>query len=176
MLDLFVDIDACPVSTYPSLLRVARRHSLDLYVVTKDYLDVDLNVHLILTDDDHEGGSQWIAANIRRGDICVTGQIDLAANCTLRDALALAPTGRMWTSEIITAVIAGRAASAPRLAGGARAGSRAADIAVFAQRLDAAIATMRTANPRSYSSVRPFTQVQRPSVFRPLYPSRVATG
>jgi uncharacterized protein YaiI (UPF0178 family) len=175
MLDLFVDIDACPVSVYPSLLRAARRHSLDLYVVTKDYLDVDPNVHLILTEDD-QGGSEWIAANILRGDICVTGEIELATNCTLRGALALAPTGRMWTSEIVTAAIAGRAVSTPQLAGGARAGNRPADIAVFAQRLDTAIAAARAGNPRSYSSVRPLTRAQRDSAFRPSHSVRVATG
>jgi uncharacterized protein YaiI (UPF0178 family) len=104
MLDLFVDIDGCPV--YPQIIRAARRYSLDLYVVTRGYRDAGSDACLILNDDDRQAGSEWIAANISANDICVTGHLDLAARCLLRDAVALDPAGNTWTGDALANVFA----------------------------------------------------------------------
>jgi uncharacterized protein YaiI (UPF0178 family) len=97
MLNLYVDIDAHIV--FPHVLRMAQRHGLELYVVTTDFWHIDEKVHLIVGQEDEINGSAWIAANIRRGDICVTGDPSLATNCRLRDAQALSPSGRFWTGD-----------------------------------------------------------------------------
>ena len=49
MLALFIDIDNCP--DYLQVFRAVQRHTLELYVVTRDYLDVDMDVHLILAQE-----------------------------------------------------------------------------------------------------------------------------
>ena len=89
MLDLFVDIDNCPV--YPQVLRAAQRHGLELYVITRDYLHADENVHLIFAQEDGLGARDWIVANISRGDICITDDRALASTCLLRGAADEAP-------------------------------------------------------------------------------------
>jgi uncharacterized protein YaiI (UPF0178 family) len=133
VLDLFVDIESCPV--YPQMLRLARRHSLDLYVVTRDYLETDTNVHLIFAQEGGAGACEWISANIRPGDICVTDDGKLASSCTQRGALALAPSGRAWPGETVST-------------GGIREIRKtcAEDSRAFAQHLEAVIAAVRLAN------------------------------
>jgi uncharacterized protein YaiI (UPF0178 family) len=114
MLALFIDIDNCP--DYLQVFRAVQRHTLELYVVTRDYLHVDMDVHLILAQEGDAGARDWIAANISSGDICVTNDSVLASSCRLRGATALEP---------------------------------AVDPRIFAQRLEAAIATARSVNRRS---------------------------
>jgi uncharacterized protein YaiI (UPF0178 family) len=94
MVDMFVDVESCAV--YPEMIRLAQLHSIDLYVVTRDYLESEAPVHLILADDG-SGGREWIAVNIAKHDICVTDDQTLAMRCILRGAVALKPSGHAWT-------------------------------------------------------------------------------
>jgi uncharacterized protein YaiI (UPF0178 family) len=110
MMNLYVDIDAHMV--FPQILRMAQRYRLELYVVTTDFWHVDEKVHLIVAqEDDDINGSAWIAANIERGDICVTSDPSLATNCLLRGARALSPAGRFWAGDGINETTIGAAAS-----------------------------------------------------------------
>jgi uncharacterized protein YaiI (UPF0178 family) len=140
----FVDIDNCPV--FPQVVRAAQRHLLDVYVVTCDYLAVDANIHLILAQEDDEAAREWISTNISRGDISVTSEPALARSCLLRGAAAIAPTGRIWTTELINAAIgavAGRAVGPGRLSE-----ASIVDPRTFAQRLEITIATARAVEVR----------------------------
>jgi len=119
MLALFIDIDYCP--GHLSVFRAAQRHALELYVVTRDYLYVDANVHLIFAQEGRLGARDWIAANISRGDICITNDGALASRCLLRGATALEPTidARIFTQRLDAAITAARSAdrrSAPGIA------------------------------------------------------------
>jgi uncharacterized protein YaiI (UPF0178 family) len=134
MLDLFIDIDRCPV--LPQVLRVAQRHLLPLYVVTRDYVELGGDVHLILAQADDAGGADWIAANIGQGDICITDEAKLAAACLRRGAFALMSSGVAWTVEVVAS--AAVPVSTPRL------GRGDIDTRQFAQRLDATIAEVRS--------------------------------
>jgi uncharacterized protein YaiI (UPF0178 family) len=136
MTDLYVDIDTRPV--LPQALRAAERYSLDLYIVTRDYLSADANVHLILAQEDQPNPGFWIAANICHGDICVTGDIGLATSCTLRGAHSLSPAGRLWGDRSIHPS-ALPATPNPR---------------AFAQRLEAVIIAGRAANRLALASWR----------------------
>jgi uncharacterized protein YaiI (UPF0178 family) len=145
MLDLFVDIDACPV--YPQVLRAAQQHSLDLYVVTRSYLAGEPGVYLILADGDRRAGNDWIAANIAAHDICVTGQSDLAARCLVRGAIALAPTGATWKGGTLAdALNSASTASRPVFAEGGC--TWAVDTRRFARALTATIYTLRATERR----------------------------
>ena len=65
--------------------------------------------HVILAEGDyviahgrfsgHGRPRSWIAADIGRGDICVTGDPNLATNCLLRGAQAMSPAGRLWAGD-----------------------------------------------------------------------------
>jgi uncharacterized protein YaiI (UPF0178 family) len=109
MLDLFVDIDMCPV--FPQILQVAQRHLLDVYVVSRDYLDLGENVHLIVAQEDGLGTEEWIAANVRPGDICITADGTLAALCRARFASVIGAAGgpRVFTERLEAAIASARA-------------------------------------------------------------------
>jgi uncharacterized protein YaiI (UPF0178 family) len=112
MLDLFVDIDNC--RAYPQVLGAAQRHGLELYVVTRDYLHADANVHLIVAhEEDGVGARDWIAANIRRGDICVTDDRALASGCLLRGAVVVEPAvdSRSFAQRLDLAIASARSAA-----------------------------------------------------------------
>ena len=94
MTDLYVDINAHHV--YRQIVMVAFQHALQIYVVTKDYLHGEDNVHLIVADDDQLDPSSWIANNIKAGDLCVTGSRHIAYRCIARGARALSPSGGVW--------------------------------------------------------------------------------
>jgi uncharacterized protein YaiI (UPF0178 family) len=131
MMDIYIDIDAHEV--FRQVLQAAQRHDLELYVVTRDYLQADLNVHLILDEDRSSNRCAWIESNILRGDICVTGDPGVATSCILKGALALTPLGGQWPRDIV-------GDDARNLAG--RVTERwTPDPRIFAQRLERAIAT-----------------------------------
>jgi len=137
MPDLFIDIDTCPV--YREVCVAAHRHSLNLYVVTRDYVELGPNVCLIATEADDESARAWIAGNIDRGDICVTADAALATRCVRRGARALRPTGRNWTEPDAAAGV-----QSPRLDIHAVTGMFAEPgTQSFTARLDAAIAVAR---------------------------------
>jgi uncharacterized protein YaiI (UPF0178 family) len=138
MPDLYIDVDVHEV--YVQAVRAARRYSLELYVITRDYLPAEENVHLIAVEDDQVNGGAWIAANITRGDICVTTDPDVAANCIQRGALALAPTGRQWSKDPANNDSRRVVESWP------------ADVHAFAQRLDRVIVSARAMSPRAFAS------------------------
>jgi uncharacterized protein YaiI (UPF0178 family) len=102
MPDLYIELDAHNV--YHLVLHTARRHLLDVYVVTRDYLPPEVNLHLIVGTDDQGGGANWILANIKRCDICVTANSGLAVNCVLRGASVLSPSGEQWGVDAVNAI------------------------------------------------------------------------
>jgi uncharacterized protein YaiI (UPF0178 family) len=172
MLDLFVDIDNCPV--FPQIVRAAQRHLLDVYVVTCDYLAADGNVHLILAQDDCGGAREWIGTNISRGDICVTSEPALARSCLLRGAVALAPNGRIWTTDLINAAIG---AVAGRSAGpGSLREAWTGDPRTFAQRLEITIAAARAAEGRPGPRASGFDYFGLEPAVRPFSRPRSAVG
>jgi uncharacterized protein YaiI (UPF0178 family) len=172
MLDLFVDIDNCPV--FPQVVRAAQRHLLDVYVVTRDYLAADGNVHLILAQEDDGVGREWIGVNISRGDICVTSEPALARSCLLRGAVALAPNGRIWTADLINAAI--DVVSVGRAGPGNLREAGIGDPRTFVHRLEIAITAMRAADGRPGERASGFGHFGLVSVMRPFPRPQSAVG
>ena len=149
MVDLFVDIDACCV--YRVVFSAAARHSLGVYVVTRGFADAGRGVHLVLAQDDSQAGSDWIADNISAGDICITDQIRLAAQCVLKGAIALRGTGFLWTGSAVTDCFKltkaqlGRPQTRPLV-------KSPGDAREFAHRLETAIARAIGDQPKSVKS------------------------
>lgn len=101
MLDIYVDADACPVKE--EILRVAARHSLQVYLVSNSRLNmpVDTNVHKIVVGSDADAADNWIAEHAEAGDIVVTIDILLAERCLKNGASAISSTGRTFNDDNI---------------------------------------------------------------------------
>jgi len=112
MLDIYVDGDACPVKE--EVLHVARRHGLEVYLVSNGYLRPINNrkVHIILVESGPDVADDWIAERIGDGDIAITADILLAQRCLKNSASAVGPTGKLFTEENIGNVVASRALNA----------------------------------------------------------------
>lgn len=108
MTDLYIDADACPVRD--EAFRVAERYGLAVIVVTCGNVRVprDPRIRLVLVEAGSDAVDDWIAQQIRAGDLCVTSDIPLAARCLKQGAAAIGPAGRRFTQDNIGAALAGR--------------------------------------------------------------------
>ncbi len=110
MSQIYIDGDACPVRE--EVYRVAGRLSLQVMVVSNGSRPIRPpgldNVRMITVDDKADAADDWIAEKITRADICVTADIPLASRCLAKGARAIAPTGKLWTSDNIGHALAGR--------------------------------------------------------------------
>jgi uncharacterized protein YaiI (UPF0178 family) len=145
MLDLYVDIDACPV--YREVAEASQLHRLELYVVTRGFVVVPAEpmVHPVFAEDDEGSGEDWIANNISTEDICITEDVCLAAQCLLKGALALKPSGYVWANPAPTESFKPRRRGRPLK-------NAACDLREFAQRLETAICTVKAREPVSSRS------------------------
>ncbi|MGZ6255047.1 MAG: YaiI/YqxD family protein [Candidatus Chromulinivorax sp.] len=105
---VYVDADACPVKE--EIFRVARRHNLQVYLVSNSSLNmpVDENVSKILVNSDLDAADDWICERIKKGDIVITTDILLADRCLKNGGYAISPAGKVFTSENIGAAKAMR--------------------------------------------------------------------
>ncbi|MDJ0388311.1 YaiI/YqxD family protein [Roseomonas sp. E05] len=108
--EIWIDADACPVRE--EVFRVAGRHSLVVHVVSNGARGIRLPeapwIRRVLVPEGPDAADDWIAAHIRGQDVCITADIPLAARCLERGARALAPNGRLWTTDNIGSALAGR--------------------------------------------------------------------
>lgn len=108
MTEVFVDGDACPVKD--EIYAVAARLGLAVVVVANQRMFVprDLGVELVLVPEGPDAADDWIAAEVRPGDVVITADIPLAARCLARGALVLAPNGREFSEASIGGALATR--------------------------------------------------------------------
>ncbi len=81
MIEIFGDGDACPVKD--EVYAVAARLDLAVVVVANQRINVprDLGVERVAIADGRDAADDWIARQIREGDVVVTADIPLAARC-----------------------------------------------------------------------------------------------
>jgi uncharacterized protein len=150
MTDIYIDADACPVRD--EVYRVAERLGLKVFVVSNGSRPIrparDPHVSMITVSEGADAADHWIAEHIAAGDICVTSDIPLAARCLARDALALAPNGKIWSHDNIGNALAGREVSRHLrelgMTGGGPAPFAKADRSRFLQALDRLVQAART--------------------------------
>ena len=84
-------------------MRVADRHNLKVYVVSNGGLRPNPHplVETIVVDDGPDVADMWIADRIGKGDICITGDIPLAAKCLENGGRAIRHNGDTFTSANI---------------------------------------------------------------------------
>ena len=108
MVEIFVDGDACPVKD--EVYAVAARLGLAVVVVANQRIAVprDLGVEMVVVAEGPDAADDWIADQIREGDIVVTADIPLAARCLAVGAFALGTNGREFTPDSIGNALATR--------------------------------------------------------------------
>lgn len=108
MLKFYVDADACPVKD--ETIRVANRHKLKTIMVCDGGIrpSSDPMVELVIVSQGADAADDWIAEHIENSDVCVTNDIPLAARCLEKGALAIKPTGEVFTENMIGMALANR--------------------------------------------------------------------
>ena len=110
MIALYIDADACPVRE--ECFRVAGRLGVAVFVVSNGSRPIRppglASVTMVTVAEGADIADDWIAARIGVGDVCVTGDIPLAARCIANGAAALSATGRVWSADNIGNALAGR--------------------------------------------------------------------
>jgi hypothetical protein len=107
-MEIFVDGDACPVKEETYV--VATRYEVRVAVVANSRMRVprDLGVEMIVVDQGPDAADDWIAANVRSGDVVVTADIPLAARCLNAGASVLGTHGRVFNEDSIGGQLAVR--------------------------------------------------------------------
>ena len=105
---IYVDADACPVKG--EVLRVADRHRVKVYIVSNGGIRPNPHpeVETVVVSDGPDVADKWIADRIGRGDVCVTGDIPLAARCIANGARALKHDGEAFSPANIGNILAMR--------------------------------------------------------------------
>jgi len=98
---IYIDADACPVKdeTY----RVAERHNLKVFVVSNGGIRPNPNplIETVIVAQGADAADIWIAERVKSGDICVTGDIPLAAKVLEAGAAAIRHNGDLFTTQNI---------------------------------------------------------------------------
>lgn len=108
-IEVFVDADACPVKD--EVYKVAQRYRLKTWVVANSFMMVPTSplVERVIVDAGPDAADDWIAEQVRPGDVVVTNDIPLAQRALNAGAAALRPTGKAFTENSIGSEIAQRA-------------------------------------------------------------------
>ena len=98
---IYVDADACPVKD--EVLRVAERHGLQVLVVSNGGIRPNPHplVQTVIVNDSADAADRWIAERTTPGDICVTGDIQLAGRVLKTGAFAVRHNGDVFTEANI---------------------------------------------------------------------------
>jgi uncharacterized protein len=105
---IYVDADACPVRA--ETVRVAERHGARVAMVSNGGVRPSGHplVELVIVPEGPDAADRWIAERIGPGDVCVTGDVPLAARCLEAGARALRPNGEAFTASNIGSSLAMR--------------------------------------------------------------------
>jgi len=108
MLKIYVDADSCPVKD--EVIRVAKRHDLEVFIVSNSYLRLNAGakVQMIVVKAKFDEADNWIAERIEENDIAITADILLADKCCKKNAGVIGPNGKMFSSDNIGMKVAMR--------------------------------------------------------------------
>jgi hypothetical protein len=112
VIQIYVDADACPVKD--EVYRVAKRHGLNVHVVSNSRLNLprDPLFHAVVVSGRFDAADDWIVEQATPWDVAVTSDIPLADRCLKKGARVLDPKGRLFTQDSIGDAMASRELSA----------------------------------------------------------------
>jgi hypothetical protein len=101
VVEILVDADACPVKD--EVYAVAARYELHVILVANQRLHTPegLGVRLVVVGAEPDAADDWIADNLRSGDVVVTADIPLAARCLSGGARVLGNNGEPFSENSI---------------------------------------------------------------------------
>jgi len=92
--------------------RVAGRLGVRVFVVSNGSRPIRppglSYVEMVMVGEAMDAADDWIAERITAGDVCVTADIPLAAQCLEKGARVVPPNGRPFTEANISSALAGR--------------------------------------------------------------------
>jgi uncharacterized protein len=108
MTGIFIDGDGCPVKDETYV--VATRYGVPVVVVANARIFVpgELGVELVVVEQGPDAADDWIAENVRAGDVVVTSDLPLAARCLRAGAFVLGASGRELREDSIGDLLATR--------------------------------------------------------------------
>lgn len=145
---LWVDADACPAVIKEIIFRAATRKQLETVLVANQMLRVPPSPHIraVQVEAGFDVADNYIAAQVRAGDLVVTADIPLAAQVIERGATALNPRGELYTAANVRENLAMRNFMEELRASGVQTGGPAAfsqsDRQAFANQLDRLLARL----------------------------------
>jgi len=149
---ILVDADACPVKD--EIYKVAWRREVPVAIVSNQRIRVPDHplIERVTVSDAFDAADDWIAQAAGPGTVVVTADILLADRALKAGAIALAPTGKPFTTASIGAAVATRAIMSDLRAGGDQIGGprpfAKEDRSRFLSALDEALVRLaRTAAP-----------------------------
>ena len=108
MTAIYVDADACPVKA--EVTRVAGRHAVKVFIVSNGGIrpDPDPLVETVIVPDGPDVADMWIADRAGKGDICITGDIPLAARVVEKSGIAIGTRGQLYDEASVHGRLATR--------------------------------------------------------------------
>lgn len=108
MIGIFVDADACPVKD--EVYVVATRYGVPVVLVANApmYVPNGMGIELVVVGREPDAADDWIARNVRPGDVVITADVPLAARCLAEGARALGTSGREFDTDSIGGALAMR--------------------------------------------------------------------
>jgi uncharacterized protein YaiI (UPF0178 family) len=140
MIEIFVDADGCPVKDETYV--VATRYGVPVVLVANSRIHVPegFGAELVVVDEGPDAADDWIAANVRAGDVVVTSDLPLAARCLAEGARVLGANGREIGEDAIGGLLATRELKSQLRGAGVMTGGppplAAKDRSRFQQKLD----------------------------------------
>ncbi len=100
---IWVDADACPVAIKEILFRAAERKQVPLTLVANKALQTPKSPYIKAKQVGHgfDVADDYIAEQVRSGDIVITADIPLAAEVLKKGGHAINPRGERYTQETI---------------------------------------------------------------------------
>lgn len=107
-MEIFVDADACPVKE--EVLKVAYRHDLVVHLVSNAWLRIPVGekINKVVVGDAFDAADDWIVEHAGEGDICITGDIQLASRLLELGAKVIGHNGKPFTADNIGMALAMR--------------------------------------------------------------------
>ncbi|MGK0441306.1 MAG: hypothetical protein ACJA0N_001104 [Pseudohongiellaceae bacterium] len=100
---IWVDADACPKVIKEILYRAANRNELPLTLVANHALSTPPSPYIkcVQVDSGFDVADNYIAQEVKAGDIVVTGDIPLAADIVAKGSYGINPRGELYTEQNI---------------------------------------------------------------------------
>lgn len=103
MLQIWIDNDGCPRIVREVVLKTAERLCLQVTVVGNSYTRLPQSPRILMqvVPGDFDAADNWIAENVKVGDLVVTSDVPLASRVVAQGATAISAHGFVFTAQNI---------------------------------------------------------------------------